>query len=220
MPHLRDHDLSEAFICSSKLSPSLQWRLWRYNESVTPMANESTDGRVMTIVPQPATSTATTVVYYKNGTVKFNPTTYANEKLTPKTDSYLLGKVKTSKWLRVSFKYGQSNTLINMDSYFSRKKTTESFKKINISKGQEKMQERNLHRQVEKKSWNGKKIDNDATLERRRRRRWTTKRHRVKKESVPRRHKNFGASPTSEKNIGLSKMTKPRLHRGMQELKS
>ena len=59
------------------------------------MANESTDGRVMTIVPQPATSTATTVVNYKNGTVKFNPTTYANEKLTPKTDSYLLGKVKT-----------------------------------------------------------------------------------------------------------------------------
>ena len=60
------------------------------------MANESTDGRVITIVPQPATSTTTTVVYFKNGTVKFNPTTYANEKLTPKTDSYLLGKVKTS----------------------------------------------------------------------------------------------------------------------------
>ena len=60
------------------------------------MANESTDGRVMTIVPQPATSTATTVVYFKNGTVKFNPTTNANEKLTPKTDSYLLGKLKTS----------------------------------------------------------------------------------------------------------------------------
>ena len=64
-----------------------------------------------------------------------------------------------------------------MDSYFSRKKTTESFKKINISKGQEKMQERNLHRQVEK----------NPEMEKNRQRRdaWTTTTTTLDDETTP-----------------------------------